>query len=65
MSCTIDKLLEALDVKILKAQKNIDSLKKDLNECIADAEECRKTVSELRSLYESSVKCTEGDKDND
>ena len=65
MSCTIDKLLEALDAKILRAQKSIDSLKKDLNECIADAEECRKTVSELRLLYESSAKCTEGDKDND
>lgn len=64
MSCTIDKLLEALDAKILKAQKGIDSLRKELDECIADAEECRKTVSELRSLYESSTKCTE-DKDND
>lgn len=59
MSCTIDKLLEALDAKILKAQKGIDSLRKELDECIADAEECRKTVSELRSLYESTTKCTE------
>lgn len=55
MVCTLDKVLEELDKKILKTQNSIKELESELTDCMKEAKECRKVIQEIKEMKKNAV----------
>lgn len=56
MVCTLDKVLEELDKKILKTQNSIKELESELTDCMKEAKECRKVIQEIKEMKKNETK---------
>ena len=56
MVCTLDKVLEELDKKILKTQNSIKELESELTDCMKEAKECRRVIQEIKEMKRNGVR---------
>ena len=56
MNCTLDKLLEVMDEKIKRAQKSIEVLKNEIDDCKEEEDECIKAIKEIQCIPKDPTK---------